>query len=145
MKMKIGGLHSMNTAINHSGPAAALTGQLADFIAGFRADLLPADVLATTKTMVKDGTACLFAAANPAFSTGQRICGFARDQGGMPESTVVGQDFKTSASMAALANGTMGYACDFEPHHPEAILHPIAVMVPTALAVAERTRSVNRG
>ena len=41
--------------------------------------------------------------------------------------------------MAALANGTMGYACDFEPHHPEAILHPIAVMVPTALAVGERT------
>ena len=40
--------------------------------------------------------------------------------------------------MAALANGTMGYACDVEPHHPEAILHPIAVMIPTALAMAER-------
>jgi 2-methylcitrate dehydratase PrpD len=134
----------MSTAINHPGPTAALTGQLADFIAGFRADTLPADVLATTKTMVRDGTACLLAAANPAFSTGQRICGFARDQGGKPESSVVGQDFKTSASMAALANGTMGYACDFEPHHPEAILHPIAIMVPTALAVAERTGASGR-
>jgi 2-methylcitrate dehydratase PrpD len=42
--------------------------------------------------------------------------------------------------MAALANGTMGYACDVEPHHPEAILHPIAIMIPTALAMAERER-----
>jgi 2-methylcitrate dehydratase PrpD len=32
----------------------------------------------------------------------------------------------------------MGYACDFEPHHPAAILHPAAVMVPTALALGER-------
>src|SRR5437660_496383 len=38
---------------------------------------------------------------------------------------------------AALANGTMAYACDVEPHHPEGILHPVAVMVPTALAVGE--------
>jgi len=34
----------------------------------------------------------------------------------------------------------MGYACDVEPHHPEAILHPIAIMIPTALAMAERQR-----
>ena len=50
---------------------------------------------------------------------------------------VVGFGFKTSPVMAALANGTMGYACDVEPHHPEAILHPIAVMIPTALALGE--------
>ena len=94
--------------------------------------------------MVKDGAACLLAAANPAFSTGQRICGFVRDQGGRPESSVVGQDFKTGVAMAALANGTMGYACDFEPHHPEAILHPIAVLLPTALAVSERSGANGR-
>ncbi len=116
-----------------------LTEQLAGFIAGFDARALPADVLARTTIVVKDGTACLLAAANPAFSTGQRIAGFARDQGGTPEASVVGQDFRTGVAMAALANGTMGYACDFEPHHPEAILHPVAIMVPTALAIAERT------
>jgi 2-methylcitrate dehydratase PrpD len=117
---------------------AVLTEQLSEFIAAFDASVLPANVVAMTRTVVKDGTACLLAAANPAFSTGQRIGAFARDQGGTPQSSVVGQDFKTGAAMAALANGTMGYACDFEPHHPEAILHPIAIMVPTALAVAER-------
>ncbi len=125
-------------------PKAPLTGQLAEFIAGFKASALPPEVLTTTRTMVKDGTACLLAAANPAFSTGQRIAAFVEDQGGKPESSVVGHGFKTGAAMAALANGTMGYACDYEPHHPEAILHPIAIMVPTALAVAERTGASGR-
>ncbi len=132
------------SAANHSGPRDTLTGQLADFIAAFRAQTLPVEVLARTRMMVKDGAACLLAAANPAFSTGQRICGFVRDQGGRPESSVVGHDFQTSVTMAALANGTMGYACDFEPHHPEAILHPIAIMLPTALAVSQRTKANGR-
>ena len=44
---------------------------------------------------------------------------------------------KTDVVTAALANGTRGYAIDMEPHHPEAILHPIAVMLPTALALGE--------
>ncbi len=118
--------------------AAPLTQALADFVAGFDATALPATVLGVTRAMVRDGVACLLAAANPRFSTGRLIAGFAADQSGRPESSVVGHGFKTGAAMAALANGTMGYACDFEPHHPEAILHPIAVMVPTALAVAER-------
>ena len=57
--------------------------------------------------------------------------------GGAPQSSVVGHGFKTNAVQAALANGTMGYACDIEPHHPEAILHPIAIMTPVAMALAE--------
>jgi 2-methylcitrate dehydratase PrpD len=118
---------------------AVLTETLAEFVAGFTADSLPAPVRAATQTVVKDGTGCLIAAANPAFSTGRLIAAFAEDQGGKPEASVVGAGLKTGAVHAALANGTMGYACDFEPHHPEAILHPIAVMIPTALALGERT------
>jgi 2-methylcitrate dehydratase PrpD len=122
----------------HDAPAV-LTRQLAGFIADFRAQALPADVLAFTRTVVRDGAACLLAAANPAFPTGQRIAAFVREQGGHAQASVVGQNLRTSVSMAALANGTMGYACDFEPHHPEAILHPVAIMLPVALALAERT------
>src|SRR5205814_1806086 len=81
--------------------------------------------------------AALLAAANSDYSTGRLIAGFVREQGGAPVASVVGHGFKTSEVMAALANGTMGYACDVEPHHPEGILHPVAVMVPTALAVGE--------
>ena len=118
--------------------AAPLTGALCDFVVAFSWRDLPPAVRAMTQTVVKDGAGALIAAANPDYSTGRLIADFARDQGGAPTSTVVGQGFKTSEVMAALANGTMGYACDVEPHHPEGILHPVAVMVPTALAIGER-------
>ncbi len=119
--------------------AAPLTRDLARFIAETSANRIPEPVTAMARTVIKDGTGALLAAANPAYSTGRLAAAFVRDQGGTPEASIVGHGFKSSASMAALANGTMGYACDFEPHHPEAILHPIAVMVPVALAMAERT------
>jgi 2-methylcitrate dehydratase PrpD len=118
---------------------APLTDALCAFVAGFSWRDLPEGVRRMTQTVVKDGAAALIAAANPDYSTGRLIAGFVRDQGGAPVASVVGHGFKTSEVMAALANGTMGYACDVEPHHPEGILHPVAVMVPTALAVGERT------
>ena len=121
--------------------SAPLTEALCEFVAGFSWQRLPPAVQAMTQTVVKDGAGALIAAANPDYSTGRLIAGFVRDQGGAPTSTVVGHGFKTSEVMAALANGTMGYACDVEPHHPEGILHPVAVMVPTALAIGERVRA----
>jgi len=117
---------------------ARRTAALAEFIAGFRADDLPTSLAARLLELVLDGSGCLLAAANPAWSTGRRIAGFVRAQGGAAAASVVGQGFRTGAVHAALANGTLGYACDFEPHHPEAILHPIAVMIPAALAIGEQ-------
>ncbi len=118
--------------------AAPLTQALAEYVAAFSPDALPPTVRERTLAVVRDGTAALLAASNPTYSTGRLIAGFVGDQGGKPEASIVGGGFKSSAVMAALANGTMGYACDIEPHHPEGILHPIAVMIPAALAVGER-------
>lgn len=114
------------------------TETLAEFVAGFSWAALPREVQEMTRTVLRDGAAALIAAANPDYSTGRLIADFVRDQGGAAVASVVGAGFRTSEVMAALANGTMGYACDIEPHHPEAILHPVAVMLPTALAVGER-------
>jgi 2-methylcitrate dehydratase PrpD len=86
----------------------------------------------------------LLAAANPEYSTGLLIAAFAREHGGKAEATLIGQGARTDCVNAALANGTMGYACDIEPHHPEGILHPIAVMGPTALAVGERVGAAGK-
>ena len=40
---------------------------------------------------------------------------------------------RSSIVNAALYNGTLGYYCDIEAHHPGAILHAPAIMVPAAL------------
>ena len=121
-----------------------LTAALAEFIAGFAPEDLPAAIAVRTLEVVLDGSGCLLAAANPAWPTGRLIADFARDQGGRAEASVVGQGFRTGVAHAALTNGTMGYACDFEPHHPTAILHPIAVMLPVALAISQRTSAGGR-
>lgn len=116
---------------------APLTDTVAGYIAGFRADDLPAAVLERTLVMVRDGSGALLAATDPRISTGRLIADFARRHSGREEASLVGQGVRADMVNAALVNGTLGYACDIEPHHPEGVLHPIAVMLPTALAVAE--------
>ncbi|HEX2116611.1 MAG TPA: MmgE/PrpD family protein [Alphaproteobacteria bacterium] len=116
-----------------------LTQAWADYVGTFKAADVPEAVRARAIQMILDGSGALLAAADPKISTGRLIAKFAADLGGAPDASVIGHGFKTNVVNAALANGTMGYACDVEPHHPEGVLHPIAVMIPTALAVSELT------
>jgi 2-methylcitrate dehydratase PrpD len=67
----------------------------------------------------------------------------ANSWGGNPQSSVIfgrssGQP-KTNAPNAALLNGTMAHALDFDDTHLPSVLHPSASVVPAALAVAELT------
>lgn len=116
---------------------APITQKLASFIADFEPGGLPAEVLDYTRLLVFDGIGTLAAATHPKITSSARIGAFAESQGGPPEATLIGRDTKVGVVNAVLANGTLGYACDMEPHHPEAILHPISIMVPTALALSE--------
>lgn len=116
---------------------APITQKLADFIADFQPEHLPVAVQAYTRTLVFDAVGTLAAATHPKITSSARIGAFAEAQGGPPEATLIGRAAKVSVVNAVLANGTLGYACDMEPHHPEAILHPISIMVPTALALCE--------
>jgi len=119
--------------------ANSITKVWADYVASFKTSDVPAAVRTRALRMVLDGSGALRAAADPRISTGRLIAKFVGDLGGNAQASVIGHGFKTSIVNAALANGTMGYTCDVEPHHPEGILHPIAIMTPTALAVGEST------
>jgi 2-methylcitrate dehydratase PrpD len=50
---------------------------------------------------------------------------------------VLGQGFRTSVALAALANGAMAHALDFEDAFDAAPCHPNASLLPAALAIAE--------
>ena len=58
--------------------------------------------------------------------------------GGHPQSSIVDGE-QTSAPNAALLNGTMAHALDFDDTHLPSVLHPSASVVPAALAAAELT------
>jgi 2-methylcitrate dehydratase PrpD len=57
--------------------------------------------------------------------------------GGAPVSTVVGFGRKVPPAAAALANGAMAHALDYEDAHDGALVHPNAQTVPAVLALAE--------
>jgi 2-methylcitrate dehydratase PrpD len=112
--------------------------QLAARCAAFRLRAVPPEVVAHAKLMLLDTLGAMLAASNPRYSATRILLEFARQVGGRPESSLVGQRARTSCVNAALVNGTLGYYCDIEPHHVGAILHGPAVMVPASLAAAEK-------
>ncbi len=57
--------------------------------------------------------------------------------GGSTESSVIGRRLSLPAPSAALVNGTLAHALDFDDTHLPSVLHPSASVVPAALAVAE--------
>ena len=101
-------------------------------------DMLDERTVAMTKRCLLDAIGVSFAA----IGLGEG-CSIFRDyvleQGGKPESTLFGSDVKVPAAMAALANGALAHAMDFEDAHDKAMIHPNAATVPAALAVCDAT------
>jgi 2-methylcitrate dehydratase PrpD len=115
-----------------------LSTQFAECLAAFRLKEVPKVVVAHAKLLLLDTLGAMLAASNPKYSGTRVLMEYARQVGGRPESSLVGQRGKTSCINAALVNGTLGYYCDIEPHHVGGILHAPAVMVPASLAVGEK-------
>lgn len=62
---------------------------------------------------------------------------FINQEGGNPISSVVGFDTKTSPHLAALANGTISHALDYDDTHFQHIGHLSAAIFPALLALGE--------
>lgn len=117
------------------------TKKVVDFVYDLSFNDLPDEVIAHTKLVLLDTIGALIAASNSKYDAGRKLTEFVKGLGGKQESTIIGQGFKSSCINAAIVNGTFGYYCDIEAHHPEAVVHPAATIVPTSLAVAEREKS----
>jgi 2-methylcitrate dehydratase PrpD len=60
-----------------------------------------------------------------------------KDFDGKPQATVWGHGFKTNVMNAALVNGAMAHALDYDDTHGEASGHPSAPLIPALLSIAE--------
>ena len=67
-----------------------------------------------------------------------------RPQGGTPRGRLIGARVRAPATGAALANGTLMHALDFDDTHPGSICHITTVVAPAALAVAGPTGASGR-
>jgi 2-methylcitrate dehydratase PrpD len=57
--------------------------------------------------------------------------------GGNRHATILGKGVKTNLLLAALTNGTMSHALDFDDTHKDAGIHPSVCLAPAAISVAE--------
>ena len=110
------------------------TERLAQWIVAATADDIPEAAFAQAKKSILDyiGTAIQGSTTD----LGRIMLDLTREQGGNPQARVIATDIRTSTAAAALANGTMGHAADFDDLGGVGG-HPATVLTPTTLAVAE--------
>lgn len=119
--------------MTYAAPAAAITRDIAAFVASLRYDDIPAEVVAKTKTCILDTFGCcLFGATLPPV---RMVAATAAEEGTGP-AAVFGLPQFTSAAQAALVNGTAAHAFQLDEIHLEATLHPGSVALPAAFALS---------
>ena len=116
--------------------------QMAEFVAGLRFDDLPPDVIAAARRHMLDSVGVALAAS--ALGAGAPVIEMTRSWAGAREASVIGYDFGAPAPWAALANGTLTHALDFDDTHVESVVHPSAFVVPAAMAVGEEIGASGR-
>ncbi len=64
--------------------------------------------------------------------------------GGNPHATILGKGIKTNLIFAALVNGTLSHALDFDDTHKNSGIHPSVCLAPSAIAVGEYMKCSGR-
>jgi 2-methylcitrate dehydratase PrpD len=118
----------------NAGHGLTPSAQLAWHIAHSDFDRLPAATVVATKRAILDGLGVMLAASGS--SDVLPFVELARAQGSGPAS-LLGFAERVGLPMAALANGAMAHALDFEDAFDPVPVHPNASSLPAALAIAE--------
>jgi 2-methylcitrate dehydratase PrpD len=127
------------TAVEQTEDAAAAFARTAATIA-FE-DLPPATVLAAKRSVLDTlGVTLAATGTAPDLAT---FAAYAIEQGGRPESTILGFGGRVPAPAAAFVNGAAAHALDFDDVHDTITTHPSAPLVSATMALAERIGGVS--
>lgn len=113
--------------------------EVAGFAVGVRGGAVDTEILRDARRRVTDivGIALAASEMEPARVVGEVVEGW----GGNGQASVVGHEGRYPAPSAALLNGTLAHALDYDDTHLPSVLHPSAAVVPAALAAAEANGS----
>ncbi len=112
------------------------TEKLARFIVETSYEDMPPEAVHATKRVTIDTFGVMIAGSQE--PAGKIITSFVRSLGGKPRTRVVGAGFRTSSPNAALANGTMAHALDYDDvYYSAGVGHPTAALLPAVLAIGE--------
>ena len=122
--------------------AAGLAERIAAFCGDLRYEQVPASVIAKAKHHLLDALGIALAAS--ASHDARRLEGAVRAIGGGAESTVIGFGKPLGAAWATLLNGALIHSLEYDDTHTASVIHGSSVVVPAALASAERERRSGR-
>ena len=116
--------------------------EISRFAAGVRDGDVEPDVLRDARRRVTDiiGIALAASGMEPARVVGEVV----ESWGGEQQASAIGRSSRYPATGAALLNGTLAHALDFDDTHLPSVLHPSAAVVPAALAAAEGSGASGR-
>jgi 2-methylcitrate dehydratase PrpD len=113
-----------------------LSDTLCRHIAHTACENIPPASLEAARRVVLDATGVMLAASGLSPEV-MPFVNYARLNGSVGPCTILGFAEAVSAPMAALANGAMAHALDFEDAYDPAPCHPNAATVPSAIAIAQ--------
>lgn len=122
--------------------SGALSSELARHVAAVRFAQLPKSTVHASKRALLDAVGVMYAASGLAREV-RPFIDLALAQKGASESTILGTGARVPAAMAALANGAMSHALDYEDAFDAAPVHPDASLIPVVLALAQSRAPVN--
>jgi 2-methylcitrate dehydratase PrpD len=111
------------------------TAALAAFASHLQFRDIPEDVVEKARLCLMDTLGCCVYASTLAPMV--KLTKMVMAEGGNPLASILGTPHCTSASQAALVNGTAAHAFQLDEVHTGATLHPGSVVVPAVLALAE--------
>lgn len=111
------------------------TKAIAEFVYNTSYEQLPNEAIHIAKTSIIDGIGTCIAGADS--SSGMIITDYIRERASGTEATIITKGFKTSAPEAALVNGTMMHALDYDDCADIFLGHPTTVILPAVLALGE--------
>lgn len=121
--------------------AVELSRRIADAVVATRYEDLSPAVVEATKRSLLDAIGVMMAATT--LGTGCDAFSDLARAGGPGPCTLIGRGETATGPLAALANGALAHAIDFEDGHDRAPVHPNAVQIPAALAWAEMKGGVD--
>jgi aconitate decarboxylase len=122
--------------------AAGATARFGDWTSRLRFEAIPLEVIEHAKLCLLDGVGCaLYGSTQP---WGRIAAQVAVDLSGGGPSSLWGHAGTASAADAALVNGTATHGFEIDDIHVRSLMHPGAVTIPAALALAESRATSGR-
>jgi 2-methylcitrate dehydratase PrpD len=114
---------------------------IASYLVNTNYEDLPGEAVEAAKKEIMDSIATALGGSKEP-GVGEMV-DLVKEWGGSEQSTIIAYGIRCPAPNAALVNGTMVHALEYDDGHPGAVVHVGCVAVPTCFATAERMGRIN--